>query len=161
MLNTVGLKGRFTNGPDFKKTIKGTSLVDFNLAIERIDGKAMYVSCVAWDELAELIDRNFKKGDNCVIQGELNSRLVSAKDSAGRTQRYTKLEVVVKEICKEKDEDCEDDEAYEFEYNEDWVPGYFVPLFDEDDDLTADWNRKKTNQGRIYACDSLHFHWLL
>lgn len=124
MLNTVGLKGRFSNDPDFKKTINGTPLVDFNLEIERIDGKTMYVSCVAWEELAELIDRNFKKGQFCVIQGELNSRLVSKKDSYGRTQRYTKLEVVIKEIYEEDEE--------EFEYNEDWIPGYFV--FDDDNE---------------------------
>lgn len=99
-------KGRFTNNPDFKKTINGTSLVDFNLVVERINGKTMYVSCVVWNKLAETIARDFKKGDNCVIQGELNSRLVSTKDSAGRTQRYTKLEVMEKEIYR----DCEDDE---------------------------------------------------
>lgn len=34
----------------------------------------------------------------CVIIGELSNKLVTIKDSAGRPQRYTKIEVVVHKI---------------------------------------------------------------
>ena len=68
MLNTVSLQGRFTRDPDFKKTITGISVVDFNLAVNQ-GNKTVYVSCVAWRELAETIARYFKKGQMCVIIG--------------------------------------------------------------------------------------------
>lgn len=94
MLNTVSLQGRFTKDPDFKKTVAGVSVVDFNLAVN--DGnKTVYVPCVAWRELAEGIDRYFKKGQMCVIIGELSNNLVTVKESG---QKYTKLEVIVHKI---------------------------------------------------------------
>lgn len=34
----------------------------------------------------------------CVIIGELSNKLVTIKDSAGRPQRYTKIEVIVCKI---------------------------------------------------------------
>ena len=97
MLNTVSLQGRFTKDPDFKKTQNNTSLVDFNLAVNQ-ENKTVYVPCVAWRELAETIDKYFKKGQMCVIIGELNSRLITTKDSVDRAQRYSKLEVIVHKI---------------------------------------------------------------
>lgn len=97
MLNTVSLQGRFTRDPDFKKTITGISVVDFNLAVNQ-GNKTVYVSCVAWRELAETIARYFKKGQMCVIIGELSNKLVTIKDSADRPQRYTKTEVIVHKI---------------------------------------------------------------
>ena len=97
MLNTVSLQGRFTRDPDFKKTITGISVVDFNLAVNQ-GNKTVYVSCVAWRELAETIARYFKKGQMCVIIGELSNKLVTIKDSADRPQRYTKIEVIVRKM---------------------------------------------------------------
>ena len=88
MLNTVSLQGRFTKDPDFKKTQNNISLVYFNLAVNQYN-KTVYVPCVAWRELAETIDRYFKKGQMCVIIGELSSRLITTRDSVDRPQRYT------------------------------------------------------------------------
>ena len=34
----------------------------------------------------------------CVIIGELSNKLVTIKDGAGRPQRYTKIEVIVRKI---------------------------------------------------------------
>ena len=125
MLNTVSLQGRFTRDPDFKKTITGISVVDFNLAVNQ-DNKTVYVSCVAWRELAETIARYFKKGQMCVIIGELSNKLVTIKDSADRPQRYTKIEVIVHKIFfvdrndKPVDEPMEDWKKPEAEEQEYW-----------------------------------------
>ena len=97
MLNTVSLQGRFTKDPDFKKTQNNISLVYFNLAVNQYN-KTVYIPCVAWRELAETIDRYFKKGQMCVIIGELSSRLITTRDSVDRPQRYTKIEVIVHKI---------------------------------------------------------------
>lgn len=59
-----------------KKTQNGISLVDFNLAVNQ-GNKTVYVPCVAWRELAETIDKYFKRGQMCVIIGELSSRLIT------------------------------------------------------------------------------------
>ena len=132
MLNTVSLQGRFTKDPDFKKTQNGISLVDFNLAVNQ-GNKTVYVPCVAWRELAETIDKYFKKGQMCVIIGELSSRLITTRDSVDRPQRYTKIEVIVHKIFfvdrndKPVDEPMEDWEKTEPEEQEYWD--------DDDDDL--------------------------
>lgn len=125
MLNTVSLQGRFTKDPDFKKTQNNISLVDFNLAVNQ-ENKTVYVPCVAWRELAETINKYFKKGQMCVIIGELSSRLITTKDSVDRTQRYLKLEVIVHKIFfvdrsdKPVDEPMEDWEKPEPEEQEYW-----------------------------------------
>ena len=125
MLNTVSLQGRFTKDPDFKKTQNNISLVDFNLAVNQ-GNKTVYVPCVAWHELAETIDKYFKKGQNCVIIGELNSRLITTKDIADRLQKYLKLEVIVHKIFfvdrndKPVDEPMENWKKPEQEEQENW-----------------------------------------
>ena len=98
MLNTVSLQGRFTRDPELKKTQNNISLVDFSLAVNQGNNKTVYVPCVAWRELAETIDRYFKKGQMCVIIGELSSRLVTTRDSVDRPQKYAKIEVIVHKI---------------------------------------------------------------
>lgn len=125
MLNTVSLQGRFTKDPDFKKTQNNISLVDFNLSVNQ-GNKTVYVPCVGLRELAETIDRYFKKGQMCVIIGELNSRLITTKDIADRLQKYLKLEVIVHKIFfvdrndKPVDEPMENWKKPEQEEQENW-----------------------------------------
>ena len=131
MLNTVSLQGRFTRDPDFKKTINGVSLVDFNLAVNQGKDKTVYVPCVAWRELAETIDKYFKKGQMCVIIGELSSRLVTTRDSVDRPQKYAKIEVIVHKIFFVDRNDKPDvDEA-----TADWQKAEPQEYWDDDEDL--------------------------
>ena len=96
MLNTVSLQGCFHLRSRFQKDRERVSLA--GPFTSRKSKKTVYVPCVAWKELAETINKYFRKSTMCVIIGELINRLVNIKDSAERTQRYTKLEVLVHKI---------------------------------------------------------------
>ena len=72
--------------------------IEAELAVSQREGKTVCVPCVAWKELAETINKYCRKGKMCVIIGKLKNRLVSIKDRTERTQRYTKLKILVHKI---------------------------------------------------------------
>lgn len=57
-------------------TQSGASVVSFTLAVHRpmTRDTADFIECVAWDERAEFIQRNFKKGMKIEVKGILTTR---------------------------------------------------------------------------------------
>ena len=98
-LNKVILGGRMTADPELKFTPTGTAVLSFTIAVNRRrakDGEQQtdFISCVAWKERAELINRYFRKGSCICIVGELQVR--KWQDANGGN-RYT-TEVLVSEV---------------------------------------------------------------
>jgi single-strand DNA-binding protein len=81
-LNKVMLIGRLTKDIEVRSVSSGSKVGSFTLAInETTKDKAgnkkettEYVQCVCWNGIAELIDRNLKKGAQVYIEGKLRSR---------------------------------------------------------------------------------------
>ena len=97
-LNKVILGGRITADIELKQTTEGTSVVQFNLAINRKyvkegEKSADFISCVAWRATAEFISRHFKKGSPICVIGSIQTR--NWTDNKGQ-KRYA-TEVVVDE----------------------------------------------------------------
>lgn len=73
------LIGRLTRDPELRKTQSGTSVCSFTLAVNRRqnqDGtqEADFISCVAWNKLADNIQLYQKKGNQLGIEGRINTR---------------------------------------------------------------------------------------
>lgn len=97
-LNKVILGGRLTADPELKSTQSGVSVLSFYLAINRKVGKDKeqqtdFITCQAWRQTAEFINRYFKKGSSICIVGSIQVR--SWEDQNGQ-KRYA-TEVVVDE----------------------------------------------------------------
>ncbi len=97
-MNKVILMGRLTRDPEMRQSQQGTPVVSFSLAVDRRFAKegqqqADFISCVAWNRLAEFICKYFHKGSMIAITGRLQSRTYDDKD--GKRQYVT--EVVVDE----------------------------------------------------------------
>jgi single-strand DNA-binding protein len=93
-MNKAILLGRLGKDPESKKLESGVTVVSFSLATsekytdkngEKVD-KTEWHNVTAWNKLAEIIEKYFKKGDPILIEGKITTRKWQDKD--GNT-RYT------------------------------------------------------------------------
>jgi len=69
-MNSVQLIGRLTTTPELKRTTNA-SLVNFTLAVSAHSKNVEYITCTAWNRIAELIEHYCKKGTLIAVQGYL------------------------------------------------------------------------------------------
>ena len=98
-MNKAILLGRMTKDPEIKYTQSGKAVASFTLAVDRRksangDSQADFISCVAWDKVAETIGNYCSKGQQIAVDGRIQSRRYEAKDGS---KRYV-TEVVVQNM---------------------------------------------------------------
>lgn len=86
--NSCHLIGRLTKDIEIRKTTTGKTVTQFTLAVYRDKENTDYVSCVAWNKLAELLYNKFGKGDEFAVDGRLQTRKY---DQNGITHYVTEL----------------------------------------------------------------------
>jgi single-strand DNA-binding protein len=100
MLNRVILIGRTTRDVDFRRTSNGTPVASFTLALDNRfvlkDGKPStdFISCVAWSNTAETMEKYVRKGALIAIEGRIQTRNYDNKDG----NRVYITEVVVENM---------------------------------------------------------------
>lgn len=85
-MNHVSLLGHITKDPEVRTTQGGMAWARFVVAVNRrmsvekrkqaqANGQptADFISCVAWDKTAELVERSFKKGDAILLEGRITT----------------------------------------------------------------------------------------
>lgn len=98
-LNQVVIMGRITHDLEIKQTQSGTAVLSFTVAVERSfvrqgeERQADFITCVAWRNQAEFINRYFAKGRMIAIVGNLRTRTYDDKNG---TKHYV-TEVYVDE----------------------------------------------------------------
>ena len=99
MLNKVILMGRITRDLELKTTPSGVSVLTFSIAVDRSfvrqgeERQADFITCVAWRQQAEFINRYFGKGRMIAVVGNLRTRTYDDKNG---TKHYV-TEVYVDE----------------------------------------------------------------
>ena len=76
-MNKAILIGNVGKEPELRKTQSGISVANFSLATsKKVKGedKTEWHRIVAWDKLAEIIEKYVKKGDKIMIEGEIETR---------------------------------------------------------------------------------------
>ena len=86
-MNIVILKGRLAADPELKTTQSGVSVCSFTLAVNRRFNKdeTDFISCQAWRQSAEFVSKYFRKGQEILIEGELNIDKWETTDGDKRT----------------------------------------------------------------------------
>lgn len=77
MLNNITIHGRLTADPELKHTQSEVAFCTFTVAVDRSykqgDEKLTdFFNCIAWRGLGEMIAKNFYKGKEIVVYGEMN-----------------------------------------------------------------------------------------
>lgn len=90
MLNNITLQGRLTSNPELRRTGSGIAVASFTLAVEDDfkdkDGnrKTIFVDCLAWRGLGEMVAKYFSKGSMAFVRGKLDIRSWTDKDGNKR-----------------------------------------------------------------------------
>lgn len=71
-MNNVILIGRLTSDPEIKQNEKYTQC-KFTLAVNRLKEGADFISCIAWNKQAELINKYLHKGNQVAIEGRIQT----------------------------------------------------------------------------------------
>lgn len=77
MLNRMTLQGRLVRDPELSTTGNGTSVCKFSVAWSETYGDketVLFLNCTAWQKTGELIAKYFTKGQECVIEGRLETQ---------------------------------------------------------------------------------------
>ena len=97
-MNKVELLGRLTKDPEIRYTQNNTMVASFTLAVNRRfkkegEQEADFINCVAWKNTADLINKYFKKGQQILVDGRIQTR--SYEDNG---QKHYITEVVVENV---------------------------------------------------------------
>ena len=91
MLNKVLLQARLGNDPELKTSSNGTSVVTLNVAVKRDfknkngENETDWLTVVIWRQTAEMVARFFKKGDQILIEGSIQTRKYQDHNGNNRT----------------------------------------------------------------------------
>lgn len=104
-MNRIIIKGRLTKDPELKTTNSGKNVCNFDVAVGRNFNHeiADFFECTVWNEKAEFICKNFGKGKEILIEGEMQSEKFTDKNGNKRTS--WKINVDRIEFCGDKKED--------------------------------------------------------
>lgn len=78
-MNKVVLVGRLTRDVELRENEGGTKIARFNVAVSRNyknkEGKydADFISCVAYRNTAEFVEKYFHKGDGIIVEGRIQT----------------------------------------------------------------------------------------
>ena len=90
-MNRVCLVGRLTKKPELRESESGTKQTTFTLAVNRIKEGADFISCVAWNKTAELIEKYMDKGRELGVEGRIQTN--SYEDKEGNRKYVTNVAV--------------------------------------------------------------------
>lgn len=93
-MNKVILIGRLTKDPELRKTDKGNSFVNFQLAVSRNyknqqgDVETDFINCLVWGTQADNLARYMRKGSQIAVEGSIQ---INTANVNGKTEYYTKV----------------------------------------------------------------------
>lgn len=92
MLNRAIIMGRITHDLEIRQTPNGASVLRFNVAVDRPaarqggERQTDFITCVAWNQRAEFINRYFGKGRMIAVEGSIRT---GSYDDKNGVKRYT------------------------------------------------------------------------
>lgn len=127
MLNNITIHGRLTADPELKHTQSQVAYCTFTVAVDRSykqgDEKLTdFFNCIAWRGQAEMIAKNFHKGKEIIVYGEMNN---NPYEKDGQTVSWWQLKVNGVDFCGKK----EDNGQAQAQPS---TPDGFQPMQDED-----------------------------
>ena len=93
-MNKVILIGRLTKDPELRKTDKGNSFVNFQLAVSRNyknqqgDVETDFINCQVWGTQADNLARYMRKGSQIAVEGSIQ---INTANVNGKIEYHTKV----------------------------------------------------------------------
>lgn len=102
-MNSIIIKGRLTADPELKRTQSDTAVCSASVAVDRPyskDKETDFFTVVFWRQTAEFVSKYFSKGQEILVQGEMQSRHYTDKEDNKRIVWEIKADRV--EFCGSK-----------------------------------------------------------
>lgn len=98
-MNKVILMGRLTANPECKQTQNGISVCRFTIAVNRPyqkdkEQEADFITCQAWRNTADFVQRFFAKGKPIVVEGSLRNNNYTDQNGV----KHYSMEVLVSNV---------------------------------------------------------------
>lgn len=100
MINKAIVQGRFVNDPELRTTGSGVSVTSFTIAVQGRNEKTDWIDCVAWRNTAEFICKYFKKGQQIIVVGSIQTS--NFEDRDGNKRKKTELVIDEANFCGDK-----------------------------------------------------------
>lgn len=100
--NRILLSGVLCKQPYLRRTPLGRSICDVILAVNRHYGRADYLPCIAWGQVASTVSR-MAVGDRLALEGRVQSRNYTKMLDSGPVER-TAYEVSIMQLIEEESE---------------------------------------------------------
>ena len=86
-MNKLIIKGRLTRDPEVKQTQSGVPYCRFSVAGNRSykregEPEADFFNCTAWQKTAEFVGKYFRKGQEILVVGEMQSHEYTTREGA-------------------------------------------------------------------------------
>jgi single-strand DNA-binding protein len=95
--NFVIIGGNLVRDPELKFTTTGKAIVNFTIGVNHSQNNCSFIECVAWNELANLINDKFKKGKYIKVSGTINQQKWTDKATG---QNRSKITITANELLK-------------------------------------------------------------
>lgn len=109
-MNSIIIKGRLTADPELRHTQSDTAVCTVNVAVDRPyskDKETDFFTVVFWRQTAEFVSKYFSKGQEILVQGEMQSRHYTDKEDNKRIAWEIKADRV--EFCGNKGQSGDDE----------------------------------------------------
>lgn len=105
-MNSVNLIGNLVRDPEIRVTTENQNKVaNFTIALNNYNGSTNYISCVAWNKLAETIEKYCRKGNKVGVVGSLQT---NRYEVAGQVRYATEVVVNTIDFLTKKEDSVDD-----------------------------------------------------
>lgn len=106
-MNNITIKGRLTADPEMRKTNNAVPVANFTVAVHRTFNRneTDFFRCTAWRATAEFVNQYFKKGQEILLNGEMQCNVWEDEDGVKHSSWAVQVENV--EFCGSKMEASE------------------------------------------------------
>ena len=94
--------GRLTKDIEIRMTSSGKKVATFTLACRRTKDATDFISCVAWEKRAELLEAYTRKGSQIFVEGTVTARSYDDPIVSGRKVFVTEILVDNVTLCDSK-----------------------------------------------------------
>ena len=103
-MNNIVIKGRLTADPEIRKTSNDVAVANFTVAVDRSFNREEtdFFRCTAWRATADFVKQYFKKGQEILLNGEMQCNVWEDED--GEKHSSWSLQVTNVEFCGSKPE---------------------------------------------------------
>jgi single-strand DNA-binding protein len=110
--NKVAFTGRLGKDPDMSFTPRGKAVTKFSLAVSQgKDKEAMWLDITCWEQLAEQVNSQAKRGSLVEVRGRLTQEFWNGKDGNKRRSFKVVAETVKVVAASKKQDDDDVDEG--------------------------------------------------